>query len=54
MSSLAVGIAPAPFLFDTQVILILILIDVQYSQKGLNHQNQSSSGSHHAVKNPPQ
>ena len=41
-------------------MLILILIDVQYSQKtvfsfgkGLNGQNHSSSGSHHLVKNPP-
>ena len=40
-------------------MLILILIDVQYSQKavfsfekGLNHENQSS-GSLHLVKNPP-
>ena len=38
-------------------MLILILIDVQYSQKavfsfekGLNGQNHSSSGSHHLVK----
>ena len=41
-------------------MLILILIDVQYSQKavfsfeeGLNGQNHSS-GSHHQVKNPLQ
>ena len=41
-------------------MLILILIDVQYSQnavfsfeKGLNHQNHSPSGSHHPVKNSP-
>ena len=41
-------------------MLILILIDVQYSQKavvsfekGLNGQNHSSSGSHHPVKNSP-
>ena len=42
-------------------MLILILIDVQYSQnavftfgKDLNHQNHSSSGSHHQVeKSPP-
>ena len=41
-----------PYSFDTQVTLILILIDVQYSQnavftfgKDLNHQNHSSSGS---------
>ena len=42
-------------------MLILILIDVQYSQKavfsfekGLNPQNHSSSGSLHLVKNSPQ
>ena len=42
-------------------MLILILIDVQYSQKavfsfekGLNHENHSSPGSHHPVKNLPQ
>ena len=41
-----------PYSFGTQVMLILILIDVQYSQnavftfgKDLNHQNHSSSGS---------
>ena len=43
-------------------MLILILIGVQYSQKavfnfekGFDHQNYSSSGSHHLVKksNPP-
>ena len=46
---------------DTQVMLILILIDVQYSkkavfsfEKGLNRQNHSSSGSLHLVKNFPQ
>ena len=40
-------------------MLILILIDVQYSQKavfsfekGSNCQNHSSSGSHHLLKNP--
>ena len=52
---------------DTQVMLILILIDIQYSQKavfscekGSNGQNHSSSGLHHLVKksrnkisNPP-
>ena len=55
-------IAPAPFLFwldtlYTQVMLILILIDVQYLQniacgfeKGSNGQNHSSSGSHHLIK----
>ena len=43
--------------FDMQFMLILILIDVQYSksavfifEKYLNHQNHSSSGSHHLVK----
>ena len=43
--------------FDTQFMLILILIDVQYwknavftFEKYLNHQNHSSSGSHHLVK----
>ena len=48
------------YYFDTQVILILILMDVEYSQnavfsfaKGLNHQNRSSSGSHHRLKNSP-
>ena len=48
------------YFFDTQVMLILILIDVQYSQnavfsfeKGSNCQNHSSSGSHHPVKNSP-
>ena len=46
--------------FHTQVMLILILIDVQYSQnvvfsfaKGLNCQNHFSSGSHHPVKKLP-
>ena len=41
-------------------MLILILIDVQYSQKailsfekGSNHQNHSSSGSLHLVKKNP-
>ena len=45
---------------DPQVMLVLILIDVRYSQKtvfsfekGSNCQNHSSSGSHHLVKNPP-
>ena len=50
-----------PYSFGTQVTIILILIDVQYSQnavftfgKDLNHQNHSSSGSHHqAEKSPP-
>ena len=42
-------------------MLILILIDVQYSQNAVcsfekfsNRQNHSSSGSHQLVKNPPQ
>ena len=41
-------------------MLILILIDVQYSQNAVfsfekfsNRQNHSSSGFHHLVKNPP-
>ena len=41
-------------------MLILILIDVQYSQNAVfsfqkcsNHQNHSSSGSHHLVKKIP-
>ena len=45
---------------DTQVMLILILSDVQYSQKaifsfekGSNHQNHSSSGSDQLLKNSP-
>ena len=45
---------------DTQVVLSLILIDVQYSQKavssfekGLHCQNHSSSGSQHPVKKIP-
>ena len=63
---LAVVIASAPFLFkipyslDTQFMLILILIDVQYSQKavfnfekGWNHQDHYSSGSLHLVKTSP-
>ena len=44
----------------TQVILILILIDVQYLQniafsfeKSLNGQNHSSAHSEHPIKNPP-
>ena len=47
--------------FETQVMLILILIDVQYSQNAVfsyekfsNRQNHSSSGSHHLVKKSPQ
>ena len=42
-------------------MLILILIDVQYSEnavfsfeKFFNHRNHSSSGSHHLVKKSPQ
>ena len=45
---------------DTQVMLILILIDVQYSQnavfsfgKGSNCQIHSASDSHHLVKKIP-
>ena len=45
---------------DKQVMLNLILIDVQYLQKvvfsfekGSNHQNHCSSGSHYPVKNSP-
>ena len=47
--------------FETQVMLILILIDVQYSQNAVfsfekfsNCQNHSSSGSHYLVKKSPQ
>ena len=63
MSFLAVVIAPVPFFvlisytFETQIMLILILIDVKYSQsaeKFFNRQNHSSSGSHHLVKKSPQ
>ena len=47
--------------FDTQATLILILIDIQYTQnavfsfeKSSNYQNDSCLGSHHAVeKSPP-
>ena len=45
---------------DTQIMLIVILINVQYPQKavfsfekGSNGQNDSSSGSHHPVNLPP-
>ena len=45
----------------TQIILILILIDIQYSQNAVfslesfpNRQNHSSSVSHHLVKKSPQ
>ena len=45
---------------STQVMLILILIEAQYSQKavfsfekGLNSHNHSSSGSYHPVKKLP-
>ena len=48
------------YFLDTQVILILVLIDVEYSQKayfsfekGMIGQNNSSSGSHHPVKKFP-
>ena len=67
-SFLAVVIAPVTTIFDlisysfgTEIRLILILIDVQYSQnagfsfeKFSNRQNHSSSGSHHLVKKYPQ
>ena len=46
--------------FETQIMLVLILIDFQYSQnavfsfeKYLNRQNHSSSDSHHLVKKSP-
>ena len=46
--------------FETQIMLILILINVQYSENAdfsfenfLNRQNQSSSGSYHHVKKSP-
>ena len=47
--------------FETQIMLILILINVQYSQNAVfsfekfsNRQNHSSSDSHHLVKKSPQ
>ena len=47
--------------FETQVMLMLISIDVQYSQNAVfcfeqfsNRQNYSSPGSHHLVKKFPQ
>ena len=47
--------------FQTQIMLILILIDAQYSQNAVfsfekfwNRQNHSSSGSYHLVRNSPQ
>ena len=47
--------------FETQIMLILILIDVQYSQNAVfsfekfsNRQNHSSSDSHHLIKKFPQ
>ena len=50
-----------PNSFKTHIMLILILIDVQYSQNAVfsfekfwNRQNHSSSGSHHLVKKSPQ
>ena len=46
--------------FETQIKLILVLIDVQYSQNAVfsfekfsNHHNHSSSDSHHLVKKKP-
>ena len=46
--------------FETQIMLILVLIDVQYSQNAVfsfekfsNHHNHSSSDSHHLVKKNP-
>ena len=46
--------------FETQIMLILILINVQYSENAdfsfenfLNRQNHSSSGSYHHVKKSP-
>ena len=46
-----------PYSLDTQVVLSLILIDVQYSQKAVfsfkkrsNQENHSSLSSHHPVK----
>ena len=62
MEFLDVVIAPVPFFFnsysfETQIMLILILIDVQYSQNAVfslekfsNRQNHSSSGYHHLLK----
>ena len=47
--------------FETQIMLILILVDIQYSEnaglnfkKFSNRQNHSSSGSHHLMKKSPQ
>ena len=46
--------------FETQIMLILTVIDVQYSQNAvfsfenfLNRQNHFSSGSHHLIKKIP-
>ena len=46
--------------FETQIMLILILIDVQYQQNAIFsfekfsiRQNHSSSGSHHLIKKSP-
>ena len=46
--------------FETQIMLILVLIDVQYSQNAVfsfekfaNHHNHSSSDYHHLVKKNP-
>ena len=62
-SSLAVVIDPVPSVFKFHTLctqFMLILIDVQYSQKavfsfvkGLNSQNHSSSGTNHPVKKSP-
>ena len=63
-SFLAVVIAAVATIFvlifyslETEIMLILILIDVQYSQNAVfsfenfsNRQNHSSSGSHHLIK----
>ena len=47
--------------FETEIMLILILIDIQYSQNAVfsfkkfsNHQNHSSLGSHYLIKKSPQ
>ena len=65
MSFLSVVVAPIPFVLisyslDTLVMLSLIVIDIQYSQKadfsfekGSNRQNHSSSGSPHLLKYSP-
>ena len=65
-SFLAVVIAPvatifvlSSYSFETEIMLILILIDVQYLQNAVFSfekfcQNHSSSDSHHLVKKSPQ